>query len=404
MSTKANFKAIVLILTVALTSLFISPSNAVVQSDSLTSSYTVVTQYLGETSTANSPEIRLAFVGQNAGDTMSVTAALVSMPSGNTKMPILQLTQTSNANVDTSSVLDGAVPLSYEFKNNWSPVANVSASSNLVFVQAYFKLYLDSPNVPGTYRIRLVPQIVGGGGALNATNLDIYINIVDPAPNSASAVLTSPSDTSSATDSVVLACYEATSNPIAFLKETPRNSAGVATYAESITAVAIGSGTIGTATPNGVPISGWGAKALQLRAGDSLAIYGDGTSGITRIELYSTSGKFLVSKTIQFVKCVNPIFIDFNKNFTGVFQKGLGVKLAFYANVPGYTVFSVDGKKIPGCQKVFSTGTPSVSICNWKPASSGALKVRLTFYNSGYPNSPVDLTTTIGIERRTGTR
>jgi hypothetical protein len=98
MSTKTTFKRIALVTVAALGFgvMSVVPSNAVINADSLTLSAATAAQNTAETQTATSAVATVAFLGAS-GDSMSVTASLVSGPAGNTALPYLSITETASA-------------------------------------------------------------------------------------------------------------------------------------------------------------------------------------------------------------------------------------------------------------------------------------------------------------------
>jgi hypothetical protein len=386
-----------------MTSLFIQPVSAVVNADSLTVSSVNVTQFLGETETANSPTITLSFLASNPGDTMTVQTPTLVMPATNNKWPVLKLIQATNSNVDTSSVLDGALPLGSEIRTGM-PTAYVSASGNTVAVTAKFKLYLDSPTLAGTYRIRVVPNIAGGGGSVNALSIDVIFTVVDPKVASADTFINKPTNTSSTSDDFIFACSEVNlSAPFAVIRQTPKNAAGIPTYNESLTAVLTGvgvlaSGALGFTTGNTY------AVVLQIKATDAINIYPDGRAGVGTFILLSERGTEVARKSFITSRCVNPPLLDVNSNFTGAFVKGEVVKLSYFANAPGNLSFTANGKKIPNCTKMTGSVAPVEITCNWKPAVSGSFTIRATYVSPGLSGSPHVWTQDLAIGRRSGRR
>ena len=102
MSTKTTFKRIALVAVAALGLgvLTVAPSQATVSANSLTLSAATSTQLTSETSTASAAVATLAFLNSGAGDTVSVTAYLMSAPAGNTVSPVLQVSDTVTARVE----------------------------------------------------------------------------------------------------------------------------------------------------------------------------------------------------------------------------------------------------------------------------------------------------------------
>jgi hypothetical protein len=197
MFTKAIARALVIVLTLGMTSLISPISNATTQADSLTISSATHSQAVGETLTSSSPVATVSFLGENRGDTYSVMASLVSAPAGNTRLPVLRLIETTAAIVFTTDSLN---PFSLNSVIASNTQAKISPrSTGAALISAKFQVYLDSPTVVGTYVVRLTPAVVGGGGIANATGQTITITVgsstptPDPTP---SPVYSPPTETS----------------------------------------------------------------------------------------------------------------------------------------------------------------------------------------------------------------
>lgn len=91
----------------------------------------------------------------------------------------------------------------------------------------------------------------------------------------------------------------------------------------------------------------------------------------------------------------------------GTSYKGVNVAINVIVNAPGKVLFMVNGKRIPNCLAVATTGNyPSfVATCQWKPSVSGAnvLKARLTPTSNTYDTKTSE-NTTIWVIKRTTTR
>ena len=223
MSNKTSFKRIALAVVVALGFGVLStgPTQAVVNSDTLTLSSTTATATVGQTSdSASAATVTLSYLATNPTDSMSLVASLVSAPSTNTALPRLNLIETGNALVwatgnavnlatgetsmltaraVTQEVATGADKLSSETVSyrggNW--VGSVATSDKTVYVapqdrtvatkviSATFKVYIHNPTVAGTYVVRLTPAITGNGAAggvvgnttMQATAKDLTITV-----------------------------------------------------------------------------------------------------------------------------------------------------------------------------------------------------------------------------------
>jgi hypothetical protein len=176
MFTKAIAKALVIVLTVGMTSLVASPSKAMTFADSLTLSSATMSQQLGETLTSNSAIATVTFLSTAVGDTYTITSALVSAPAGNTRLPVLQLFETTSA-----EVYSGSSPgrLGNNSEVQAGVPAKISPLGNLpVAVSAKFRIHMDAPTKAGTYVVKITPSVVGGGGTLAATAQTLTITVL----------------------------------------------------------------------------------------------------------------------------------------------------------------------------------------------------------------------------------
>jgi hypothetical protein len=95
-----------------------------------------------------------------------------------------------------------------------------------------------------------------------------------------------------------------TSSPaeVAYIKTTLKNAAGVTTVGESYTAIVksgpgvLGSGALTNSYTDGANFG----RAITVRAGDVVAVYPDGASGVSTIEIQSKAGIVLATKTLTF--------------------------------------------------------------------------------------------------------
>jgi len=211
MSNKANFKRIALAVILALSFSALSnvPSNAAINSDTLTASATTGTATIGGSDTATAATVTLSFLTNSAADSMSVSVSLVSGPSTNTVLPNLQLVDTTSAVVSTlvgdfDSVTAASIPRHMtlaryqagsaggrtssttrffdEFALGSNAASNTAiyvanrnrtASPSPTIVSATFKVYIPTPTVAGTYVIRVTPTISGGTGTLQSSAVNL---------------------------------------------------------------------------------------------------------------------------------------------------------------------------------------------------------------------------------------
>ena len=197
MFTKAIAKALVMVLTVGMTSLFSSSSSAITQADSLTLSAATSTQQLGETATVGAATTTVAYLGERPGDTYSVVASLVSAPAGNTSFPVLRLIETTAAMVFET---DPTNPFSLFTVVNANTQVRISPRAiGAAVISAKFQVYMNAPSKNGTYVVRITPSVLGGGGTANATaqTLTITVGVVTPTPEP--TVTPAPTDISQLT-------------------------------------------------------------------------------------------------------------------------------------------------------------------------------------------------------------
>jgi hypothetical protein len=156
MSTKTTFKRIALVAVAALglSLVAVTPSNATPQADTLTSSATTATALPGADAKIT---VTQTYLSTGTSDTVTATAAIVSMPAGNSVLPtwITTLaTGVTNAGSPTQSI-SGLVASS----------GSVAAST---YVKSNFQLVLNT-QVAGTYVIKVTPQTGSVATALTLT-------------------------------------------------------------------------------------------------------------------------------------------------------------------------------------------------------------------------------------------
>jgi hypothetical protein len=363
MSTKTTFKRVALVAVAALGLGVLAsvPSQATVQAASLTLSSATSTQLTNETSTASAAVATVSFLADNIGDTVTVTAFLMSAPAGNTKTPVLQVSETTSAIVNDQAK-DG-VTLAAGAQVTDQTVSVTANANAATAVTAKFKVYMNSATVAGTYVVKLVPSVAGGGGVVDATGVTLTITVstnpaTDTVAASATSIITTAADTTTATDVVVTAVKTANTQAAgraANIRVGLLNAAGVATVGESYTATISGPGLLGTeALSNSLAGNAIG-RALTVKAGNIVTVFPDGASGVSTVTISSAAGKVLATETLTFygdatvatATVIKPII-----NATTQ-QKAILVKLADAAgtNVTNDTTFYVtssDTTKIAG--------------------------------------------------------
>jgi hypothetical protein len=306
MSTKTTFKRIALVTVAALGFgvLAIVPSQAAVQATNVSLSATTSAQLTSETSTATAAVVTLNFLaGTAASDSASVTAFLLSAPAGNTKLPILQVSETANALV--SATTNFATPLAVGAET--ASKVFVAATGNNTSVTAKFKVYMDATTKAGTYIIKLVPG-AATADFIDTTGVNLTITVAtnpatDTVVTSATSILQKTTDTTTAVDQTITSSRTVPGSqiPVALIKTSFKNAAAVATSGESFTAsVTSGPGLLGSAPSSnsigGSPVG----RAITVKSGDYVTVFPDGNSGVSVISIKSALGVELSTETLTF--------------------------------------------------------------------------------------------------------
>jgi len=342
MSTKTTIKRIALVAVAAMGFglLSVVPSQARSQADSLTLSATTASIVAGDTITASSPSVTLAFLADsNASDSMTVTAYLISKPATATAIPLLYVSDTTSAVVaasGTGSALSKGESITTQIayvKSTTSAPASVSAKLNIGLSADGG---LTGTTVVGDYKVRVAAAVSGsGGGTAVSTAQDVTITVkanpvTDTVATSATVVMgglaTADSITSS-TDEVVTASktlLASASTPAAVFKVSLKNAGGYATTGESYTAyITSGPGTLATSgAAVGTVITGLSqtngtGRLISVKAGAGFGIYADGTSGATTVQVLSAAGAVLATKTLTFYGAVDKIVATAAKTVIG---------------------------------------------------------------------------------------
>jgi trimeric autotransporter adhesin len=313
MSTTTNFKRIALVAVAALGLGVLNsvPSNAALSGDTMTLSSTSVAQTTAETYTATSAVVTVSFYGSVARDSMSITASITApSPALNTALPTLRLIETTSAWVDSAS----ASGLKIGETVSANTATKIEARSTSAVNTAKFAVYLTDgngltgPTLAGTYTVLLTPASVGGSGALvnGTTSQKLTITVTKAASQDvvASAATTktyiqpaASTNNAVAGDSVVSVANSNTSaTRVAWIVVNQLNAAGAAS-SDSLVAEVSGPGQLGSgdrsATSRG--------RNLTVKAGDSITVWADGTSGESKVTIKSaTSGATLATKSLTF--------------------------------------------------------------------------------------------------------
>jgi hypothetical protein len=306
MSTKTTFKRVALVAVAALGLgvLATVPSQATVQASSLTLSAATSTQLTNETSTASAAVATLSFLASDLADTVTVTAYLMSAPAGNTVVPVMQVSETTSAVVRDDA--SGGSALAAGAQETDQTLSINSSANAATAVTAKLKVYMNSATVAGTYVVKLVPSVAGGGGVIDTTGVTLTITVstnpaTDTVAASATSILTTAADTTTATDATVTWPMAAsTANEAAVIKVGLLNAAGVATVGESYTATIAGPGLLASQALDADLEAAAVGRAITVKAGDVVTVYPDGSSGVATITISSAAGKVLATETVTF--------------------------------------------------------------------------------------------------------
>jgi hypothetical protein len=96
------------------------------------------------------------------------------------------------------------------------------------------------------------------------------------------------------------------------------------------------------------------------------------------VEVYSSGGAG--ADGIVIIKYAISAYVA-TPNYSGELTKGVLESVTVTVNAVGKVRFFFDGKRIPGCVSVSTTGTAPnlIATCNWKPSVTGRHQVHATF-------------------------
>jgi hypothetical protein len=286
-------------------------------------------QTTAETATATSATTTLSYLAGATSDSMSVTASLVSAPAGNTALPYLQLVETSSAQAGNGNLTPLAAGTGSVDPNKAAIVWPTAAPAA---VSAKFKVYLGkgdastAPTVVGTYVVKLTPAVTAGGGSLNATAQTITITVtaaptLDTVVSAATStsVITSTADTTTATDATVTFAKDATlTNEAAYIKVALKNAAGSAVVDSYTAIVTSGPGLLGSGPLTTTYSGDARGRAISVKNTDVVTVYGDGSSGVSTIQIQSSTGVILATEKVTFYGDIASIVATVAKPVIGV--------------------------------------------------------------------------------------
>jgi hypothetical protein len=328
MSTTIKRVALVAVAALSLGVLSVVPSTAAINQDTLTLSAVTAAQTTAETFTATSAVATLSFLGAT-GDSASVTAALVSGPAGNIALPYLRLTETASATIDgahSTAVGTAIAP---------NTAVRVGAASGSAVTTVKFAVYLGTsataaPTVAGTYVVRVTPASLGASGSLlGAVAQTLTITVTTAAAldktvsTTVSTSILNTGETVSATadatvsGSMTIAAGAQAGTIVVALK----NAAGSAVSSESYTAsILSGPGVLGAGTQDGAASHTANAtgRAITVKNGDSVGVFADGSSGVSKIEIRTAAGVLIATETVTFFGALASIVATVAKPVIGV--------------------------------------------------------------------------------------
>jgi hypothetical protein len=410
MSTTIKRVALVAVAAVGLGTVAVAPSQAVSFSDSLTLSAATSTQLTSETATATSATATLSFLAQNVGDTLSVTASLVSAPAGNVALPNLLLSETTSAEAKASGTVltsDATAGVDAGVAAQVYPKGITTATN----VSAKFKVYLNGPTKVGTYVVKLTPAIVAGGGTLNATAQTLTITVsqnaaTDTVAASATSIINAGETVSATADVTVTGSMTAsTSAAAATIKVSLLNAAAAAVTAESYTATIagpgiLGSGAFGSGTSLDDLVVAKG-RALTVKNGDVVAVFPDGTSGVATITISSAAGVILATEKVTFFGSAAKIVTTVKKAVIGGTTSVADVLSIVVTDAAGTSVSNLTSVNIVSDATTKIAGAYTAATATYS-TTTGAYLVPLTPVAAGTANITVttkaSATATTGVD------
>jgi hypothetical protein len=404
MSTKTTFKRVALVAVAALGLgvLSVAPSQATIAADSLTLSAATAAITTADTATAVSATLK--FAGTTDVDSISVQADFVSGPA--VFKPYLVLAETSTVNIDgVANPAAGRVVYPSES-------TTVLSKSSTAFVSAKWNIVLASPTditkaatTTGTYVIKLTPKAQGSGVLVGSAAQTLTITVttaasLDPVATSATVYLNAGETVSATSDATVTAVKTATDGTsaaaaaaAATITVALKNAAGSATTSESYTATVSGPGILGSAaqssaTENGAVPTG---RAITVKAGHNVALFPDGSSGVSTVTISSAAGVILATKTVTFYGDAATITATAVKTVIGVGSaNAILVKMADAAgtNVSNATTFYVSSSDVTKISGAY-TSTGSITYSSTNGTAGAGYLIPITGVAAGSANITV---------------
>ncbi len=410
MSTKTTIKRVALVAVAAMGFglLSVVPSQARTQADTLSISAATASIVAGDTITASSPSVTLAFMADSLStDSMTVTAYLMAAPATSTAIPLLYVSDTSNAKVSSSAVgyteLAAGESITTQIAHVWAKTTAPGTVSAKLKIGLSSDKGLTGTLVTGDYKVRVVASVGAGGGTAVSTAQDVTITVkanpvTDTVATSATVViggLAAKDSITSTTDEAVTASktlFAAADSAVAVISVALKNANGSAVTAESYTAyITSGPGTLSSGSASkriaGIDATTGRGRLISVKNGDGVGVWPDGTSGVTTIQILSAAGAVLATKTMTFVGSVDKIVATAAKtvigqraesavvSFRAYDSAGVEIKSGLTANLVSATVATVSNS-YTACGTTYSTTT--YWTCSATGVAAGTVNLTVT--------------------------
>ena len=421
MSTKTNFKRIALIAVASLGLGILSsvPSQAAVNADTLTIKNTngVTTSEFavanGDTITAQtSARAVLTFLpGTAIADSLTITASLVTSPTGNTALPYMSVAETTSANLlvrDSSTVYakgNGGDPAPMSNPGIDATVVQPNARAtcrglvNATISTCTLNVYLGKgsatagPTVAGTYTVKLtIGNLDGTTPNAAAATLTFVVASASVGTTSGTAYISSANPATLSTDDLttpVVTKAISSSTPKAWIKVTQSTPT---TANESVTATITGPGTLGSGASNTAAATG---RSILVKNGDTITVWADGTAGEATITLTgATSGYKWNTKTVTFtgtaiaklvIAAENPVISATGGSATEAISVQAFDSDGKQISAPTIYVLSSDQTKISNNYVACTAGwsaTYKASYCDLTAVAAGTAKITVSSHTA----------------------
>jgi len=432
MSTKTNFKRIALIAVASLGLGILSsvPSQAAVNADSLTIKNTngVTTSEFavanGDTITAQtSARAVLSFLpGTADSDSLTIVAALVTAPTGNTALPYMSVAETTSANL---LVRDSVTVYAKGNGGDPAPMSNAGIDATVVQPNARatcrglvnatvstctLNVYLGKgsatagPTVAGTYTVKLtIGNLDGTTPNAAAATLTFVVASASVGTTSGTAYISSANPATLSTDDLTapIVTKALSTTPKAWIKVTQSSPS---TANESVTATITGPGTLGSGASNTAAATG---RSILVKNGDTITVWADGTAGEATITLTgATSGYKWNTKTVTFtgtaiaklvIAAENPVISATGGSQTEAISVQAFDSDGKQISAPTIYVLSSDQTKISNNYVACTAGWSAsykASYCDLTAVAAGTAKITVSSHTASSTYQGDGVTTT----------